>query len=94
MDGGLNFDSQPIHINSYELETGKNCLKIVGMSQFVADLWESVFTPGVSPTLLKATYGAFVLLVSVLGVLLFFTRNVHVLALLIVSFCLIGSLVW
>lgn len=64
------------------------------MAQFVSELWESVFTPGVSPALLKATYGAFVMLVLTLGTLLVFTRNIHVLALLVVSFCLIGSLVW
>lgn len=64
------------------------------MSQFVSDLWESVFTPGVSPALLKATYGAFVLLITTLTTLLLFTRNIHVLALLIVTICLITSLIW
>lgn len=74
--------------------TGSSRTIVVQMAQFVADLWESVFTPGVSPTLLKATYGAFVMLVTVLGILLFFTRSIHVLALLVISFCLIGSLIW
>lgn len=64
------------------------------MASFVSDLWESVFTPGVTPSLLKATYGAFIMLIAVLSVLLFFTRNIHVMALLIVSFCLIASLMW
>lgn len=69
-------------------------LRLIKMAQFVTELWDSVFTPGVTPALLKATYGAFVLLVSVLGILLFFTRSLHVLALLVISFCLIGSLLW
>jgi hypothetical protein len=64
------------------------------MSRFVADLWESIFTPGVTPTLLKATYGAFVMLIVTLSILLFFTRNVHVFALLLLSFGLVASLTW
>ncbi|ORY76102.1 ER protein Pkr1-domain-containing protein, partial [Protomyces lactucae-debilis] len=62
--------------------------------QFVVELWESIFTPGVTPTLLKATYGAFIMLITTLSVLLFFTRNIHVLALLVLSFGLVLSLAW
>lgn len=64
------------------------------MAAFISELWESVFTPGVNPALLKATYGAFIMLIVTLGTLLVFTRNMHVLALLIIAICLIGSLVW
>lgn len=64
------------------------------MAGFVTDLWESIFTPGVTPSLLKATYGAFIMLFAVLSILLFFTRNIHVLALLVISFCLLASLLW
>ena len=64
------------------------------MSQFVVDLWNSIFTPGVTPALLKATYGAFFTLIVTLSVLLFFTRNVHVLALLLLSTGLVASLTW
>ncbi|BFZ53180.1 SMK killer toxin resistance protein [Savitreella phatthalungensis] len=64
------------------------------MSNFAVELWNSIFTPGVTPTLLKATYGSFALLICTLSTVLFFTRNVHVLALLILSCGLVASLSW
>lgn len=64
------------------------------MSQFAVDLWNSIFTPGVTPALLKATYGAFFMLITTLLVLLFFTRNIHIFALLVLSTGLVASLTW
>lgn len=64
------------------------------MSQFVVDLWNSIFTPGVTPALRQATYGAFAALIVTLATLLFLTRNIHVLALLLLSTGLIASLTW
>lgn len=47
------------------------------MSQFVQDLWESIFTPGPTPSLLIATNVTFAALQLVLGALLLATYSIH-----------------
>lgn len=47
------------------------------MSQFVQDLWESIFTPGPTPSLLIATNATFAALQLVLGALLLATYSIH-----------------
>lgn len=47
------------------------------MATFFADLWESIFTAGPTPTLLLATNASFAALQLLLLALLFATRSVH-----------------
>ncbi|EPE06485.1 er membrane protein [Ophiostoma piceae UAMH 11346] len=47
------------------------------MSKFFEDLWESIFTPGPTPSLLIATNVSFFFLQIVLGALLVATYSVH-----------------
>jgi len=51
------------------------------MAAFMEDLWNSVFTPGTTPTLLVATNASFLALQVLLGILLLATRSVHFLVL-------------
>src|ERR1700759_4187577 len=46
-------------------------------SSFFEDLWNSIFTPGPTPTLLVATNVTFGALQLVLGILLATTRSIH-----------------
>lgn len=47
------------------------------MATFVTELWESIFTPGPTPSLLVATNVSFACLQVVLGLLLFFSFSIH-----------------
>ncbi|KAJ0300667.1 hypothetical protein COL5a_006633 [Colletotrichum fioriniae] len=47
------------------------------MAAFVTNLWESIFTPGPTPTLLRATNATFAALQLLLGVLLLATWSIH-----------------
>lgn len=47
------------------------------MSSFVVDLWESIFVPGPTPTLLRAANASFAALQLVLLLLLVATYSVH-----------------
>ncbi|KAI9730108.1 MAG: SMK killer toxin resistance protein [Cirrosporium novae-zelandiae] len=60
------------------------------MSTFLEDLWNSVFTPGTTPTLLVATNASFAALQFVLLLLLVATYSIHFLILSI----LCGGLWW
>lgn len=60
------------------------------MADFLTNLWESVFTPGPTPTLVYATNASFFALQTVLLLLLVATYSIHF---LILSF-LCGSLWW
>ncbi|KAG7292097.1 hypothetical protein NEMBOFW57_002130 [Staphylotrichum longicolle] len=51
------------------------------MASFFEDLWQSIFTPGPTPTLLVATNATFAALQVVLAVLLYATFSVHFLIL-------------
>ncbi|MCJ1406211.1 hypothetical protein MMC19_000276 [Ptychographa xylographoides] len=60
------------------------------MADFLANLWDSVFTPGPTPTLILATNAAFAALQAVLLALLIATSSIHF---VILSF-LSGGLWW
>ncbi|KAI2471240.1 Pkr1-domain-containing protein [Annulohypoxylon bovei var. microspora] len=60
------------------------------MASFMQDLWESIFTPGATPTLLVATNATFACLQLVLLTLLVATYSIHF---IILSF-LCGGLWW
>ncbi|KAI0889898.1 Pkr1-domain-containing protein [Annulohypoxylon maeteangense] len=60
------------------------------MASFMQDLWESIFTPGTTPTLLVATNATFACLQLVLLLLLVATYSIHF---IILSF-LCGGLWW
>ncbi|KND89469.1 V-type ATPase assembly factor PKR1 [Tolypocladium ophioglossoides CBS 100239] len=47
------------------------------MASFMTDLWESIFTPGPTPTIVKATNGSFAALQLCLLMLLLATHSVH-----------------
>lgn len=60
------------------------------MATFVTELWESIFTPGPTPTLLIATNVTFAALQLVLALLLFATQSIHFVVLSAIS----GGLWW
>ncbi|CAK7200514.1 SMK killer toxin resistance protein [Sporothrix eucalyptigena] len=60
------------------------------MSKFFEELWESIFTPGPTPTLLIATNATFAVLQVVLFVLLVATYSIHFIILSVLS----GGLWW
>ncbi|KAI1083179.1 Pkr1-domain-containing protein [Whalleya microplaca] len=60
------------------------------MASFIQDLWESIFTPGPTPTLLVATNVTFACLQVVLLILLIGTYSIHF---VVLSF-LCGGLWW
>ncbi|BFZ63644.1 hypothetical protein YB2330_004776 [Saitoella coloradoensis] len=64
------------------------------MTTFIVSLWDSIFTPGPTPTLVMATNASFVALIGLLTVLAFMTRNIHVFALLAVAVALCVSVQW
>ncbi|KAJ4290141.1 SMK killer toxin resistance protein [Collariella sp. IMI 366227] len=47
------------------------------MATFFVSLWESIFTPGPTPTLLAATNATFAALQLVLALMLFATHSIH-----------------
>lgn len=60
------------------------------MASFVTDLWESIFTPGPTATLLKATNITFAALQLLLFILLIVTYSIHFAVLSVLS----GGLWW
>ncbi|KAF4335715.1 PKR1 [Fusarium beomiforme] len=60
------------------------------MSSFIVKLWEDIFTPGPTPTILKAANTSFAALQTVLFCLLLATYNIHCVILSI----LCGGLWW
>lgn len=64
------------------------------MATFVTELWESVFTPGTTPALIKATHGSFVLLILSLLAMIYMSRSIHFVNLLVISLCLWGAVTW
>jgi hypothetical protein len=61
---------------------------------FVTDLWESIFTPGTTPALVRATHFSFAALVLLLISLLVATWNLHFLALLVIASGLWAAVTW
>lgn len=64
------------------------------MASFVGDLWQSVFTPGTSPALIKATHASFFLLVVSLTSLIFIHGSIHFYNLLAIALALWGAVIW
>lgn len=64
------------------------------MATFITDLWESVFTPGTTPTLVAATHGSFVFLALSLLWMIYTTRSIHFVNLLVIALCLWASVTW
>ncbi|CAH2353745.1 V-type ATPase assembly factor Pkr1p [[Candida] railenensis] len=64
------------------------------MASFVTELWDSVFQPGTNPALIKATHGSFVLLILSLLALIYMTRSIHFINLLVIACLLYGTVVW
>lgn len=61
---------------------------------FFVELWESVLTPGTTPALIKATHGSFILLILSLLSLIYLSRSIHFINLLVIALLLYGSVVW
>lgn len=61
---------------------------------FFVELWESVFTPGTTPALVTATHGSFILLTLSLLWLIYVTRSIHFINLLVISLALWATVTW
>lgn len=61
---------------------------------FVIDLWQSVFTPGTTPALMKATHASFILLILSLISLIFLSKSIHFVNLLVIAILLYASVIW
>lgn len=61
---------------------------------FFIELWESVFTPGTTPALIKATHASFIMLIVSLLSLIYLTRSIHFINLLVIALMLYGSVIW
>lgn len=61
---------------------------------FLVELWESIFTPGTTPALLKATHASFILLHLSLLCLIYLTRSIHFINLLVIALLLHGAVTW
>ncbi|KAL7663196.1 V-type ATPase assembly factor PKR1 [[Candida] zeylanoides] len=61
---------------------------------FLNELWDSVFEPGTNPALIKATHASFVSLIVSLVVLVYMTRSVHFVNLLVIASLLYATVVW
>lgn len=61
---------------------------------FFVDLWDSVFTPGTNPALVRATHTSFVLLVMSLIWMVYTSKSIHFFNLLIIAICLWASVTW
>lgn len=68
--------------------------QIITMASFMTDLWESIFTPGPTSTLLKATNVTFGALQIVLLLLLYGTYSIHFVVLSILCAGLWWSINW
>ncbi|VVT46183.1 uncharacterized protein SAPINGB_P001087 [Magnusiomyces paraingens] len=61
---------------------------------YVQNLWQSVLTPGLSPTLIGSTHVSFGLLLIVLVFMLVYTGSLHFLALLLIASGLWAAITW
>lgn len=64
------------------------------MASFMTELWESIFVPGPTPTLLRAANVTFGILQVLLAVLLYATYSAHFVALSVISAGLWWSINW
>ena len=84
-DSNTSFCSSNININTHH---GAN------MASFLEDLWNSIFTPGPTPTLLVATNASFAALLLLLLILLVATYSIHFLILSVLCAGLWWSINW
>lgn len=61
---------------------------------FFVELWESVFTPGTSPALMKATHASFIMLLLSLLFLIFYSGSIHFINLFVIASCLYAAVIW
>lgn len=61
---------------------------------FLVELWNSILTPGTTPTLILSTHVTFALLVITLTIFVFLTKSIHLINLLVLSILLWGTLTW
>lgn len=61
---------------------------------FFVELWESIFTPGTTPALIKATHGSFILLLLSLLFLIYYTRSIHFINLFVLAALLYALVMW
>lgn len=61
---------------------------------FIEDLWKSVFTPGTSPALMKATHASFIALFLALLFLIYQSRSIHYVNLLVIAIALYLLVLW
>lgn len=61
---------------------------------FITELWQSVFTPGTSPALMKALHATFIMLFISLFWLIYVTRSIHYINLLVIALLLYVSVLW
>lgn len=61
---------------------------------FITELWESVLTPGTTPALVKATHASFILLIISLISLIYLSRSIHFVNLLVIAVLLYAAVVW
>ncbi|KAI5967681.1 PKR1 [Candida margitis] len=61
---------------------------------FIVELWESIFTPGTTPALIKATHASFILLLTSLATFVYLTRSIHFVNLLVIATLLYGTVIW
>ncbi|OBA23593.1 hypothetical protein METBIDRAFT_36935 [Metschnikowia bicuspidata var. bicuspidata NRRL YB-4993] len=61
---------------------------------FFVELWESIFTPGTSPALMKATHASFILLLLSLLFLIFYSGSIHFINLFVIASCLYAAVIW
>ncbi|KAK2032593.1 Pkr1-domain-containing protein [Colletotrichum zoysiae] len=64
------------------------------MASFITNLWESIFVPGPTPTLVRAANGAFASLQVLLAILLLATWSIHFLILSFLSGFLWFAINW
>lgn len=61
---------------------------------FIKDLWDSIFVPGTTPALVKATHLTFSALVATLLWLLYATKSLHFVAILALALGVWAGLAW
>ncbi|KAF3992982.1 hypothetical protein FT663_00329 [Candidozyma haemuli var. vulneris] len=61
---------------------------------FIVELWQSVFTPGTTPALMKALHATFILLFISLFWLIYVTGSIHYINLSVIALLLYGSVLW
>src|ERR1700732_2463862 len=64
------------------------------MTSVATSLWDSIFTPGPTPILVKAMNISFFALFALLIPLVYYTHNIHVILLTIVAIGLWAALQW